>query len=521
MKNTMKRSLFAGLAALSFVAVAGASTNASAAKKSYKIDFNQASSSSTATSRNYVPTGSNALYTKAGVLKSARKVADTSTLQNLANSKKGNDYFRGYRVAKLSNGSYYMKVVTFDKAYRGWIYVGKTDPRTNYKNVNAGLKYTDTTTDTTSSLTDAQKKATYQIQNPGTTFEAQTFKAPAYTQYKIGRNTTDTTNYKEDTFTITQAAKRTREGDQWVYVNDAKNPSVNGWILQSSLKEATPSTDTIADNAIRINLTDATGKAIKSVDYTKTGATKGTTLATDGKTLADTDTSAINTLITNALAGTANASAFTSLSDTQKATLAAAKFGSAVTLQLGATKSVGNAQTKIHQVWNLTAYNSLTGSKQARSVGKIATMIPFFNSNVNFTNAMNKFNSDPDVKGNKNDVIPLSTLKAAFKKDGLDTVYLKITPTILPRIGGGFLDNIDPTGIYMKADLDYENLPTIIHYGDTIQLSYQYETGALYHKAFNQTIFPNITQNADGYYELPINDDLLNNIIDLIVRYGI
>ncbi|MFT8401557.1 MAG: hypothetical protein ABF679_09895 [Lentilactobacillus diolivorans] len=167
MKNTMKRSLFAGLAALSFVAVAGASTNASAAKKSYKIDFNQASSSSTATSRNYVPTGSNALYTKAGVLKSARKVADTSTLQNLANSKKGNDYFRGYRVAKLSNGSYYMKVVTFDKAYRGWIYVGKTDPRTNYKNVNAGLKYTDTTTDTTSSLTDAQKKATYQIQNPG------------------------------------------------------------------------------------------------------------------------------------------------------------------------------------------------------------------------------------------------------------------------------------------------------------------------------------------------------------------
>ncbi|MCH4164833.1 MAG: hypothetical protein LKF37_08680, partial [Lentilactobacillus diolivorans] len=255
--------------------------------------------------------------------------------------------------------------------------------------------------------------------------------------------------------------------------------------------------------------------------YTKTGATKGTTLATDGKTLADTDTSAINTLITNALAGTANASAFTSLSDTQKATLAAAKFGSAVTLQLGATKSVGNAQTEVSQVWNVSVYDSLSGSKQARAMGKVATMIPLFNGNVNFTNAMNKFNADPDVKGNKNDTISKATLQAAFKKDGLDTIYFKITPTILPRIGGGYLDNIDPTGLYMKATVDYDALPATIHYGDKIQLSYNYEGGALYHKAFNQTIFPNITMNSDGYYALPINDDILNALLDAIVRYGI
>ncbi|MFD1124639.1 S-layer protein [Lentilactobacillus raoultii] len=427
MKTNIKRSLFVGLAALSFVAVAGASSNASAAKKSYKIDFNQAASSSTATSRNYVPTGTNALYTKAGVLKSARQVASTATLQSLANSKKGNDYLRGYRVAKLSNGSYYMKVVTFDKAYRGWIYVGKTDPRSNYQSVAGGLKYTDTTTDVTSQLTDAQKKATYQLSNPGTAFESQTFKEPAYTQYKIGRNTTDTTNYKNDTFTVTKAVKRNREGDVWYYVNDAKNPSINGYVLSTSLKQA---------------------------------------------------------------AGSSSSSSATS------------------------TASQGYSQTTVDSTYNVEGYSMATGGKQTSSV---RWTIPLMNANVNWNNAVNNFNRDASVKGNKNDVIPSATLKAALKKNGFDTVYMKITPTILPRISGGILDNLDSfTGLYMKFNLDQDALPQNPHYGDTLRLAYTVDDSALYRKGITNSKYES-NLNSDGYVGMTIYRQWIKTILDLIV----
>ncbi|GAF37422.1 S-layer protein [Lentilactobacillus farraginis] len=424
----MKRSLFVGLAALSFVAVAGASSNASA--KSYKIDFNQAASSTTATSRNYVPTGTNALYTKAGVLKSARQVASTATLQSLASSKKGNDYFRGYRVAKLSNGSYYMKVVTFDKAYRGWIYVGKTDPRSNYQSVAGGLKYTDTTTDVTSTLTDAQKKATYQLSNPGTSFEAQTFKEPAYTQYKIGRNTTDTTNYKNDTFTVTKAVKRNREGDVWYYVNDAKNPSVNGYVLATSLKQAS----------------------------------------------------------------SASSSAATSSS---------------------ATASVGTSQTTIDSVFNVEGYSSATGGKM---VAHAQWTIPLWNGNVNWNNAVNNFNRDRTVMGNKNDVIPSSTLNAALKNNGFNQVYMKITPTILPRLAGGWLDNLDSiTGVYMKFNLDTDTIPQNAHYGDVLRLGYTVDDSALYTKWVGGSKSENASVNSDGYTGMTINRQWVKTILDMYV----
>ncbi len=424
MKTNMKRSLFVGLAALSFVAVAGASTNASA--KSYKINFNQAASSTTATSRNYVPTGTNALYTKAGVLKSARQVASTATLSSLASSKKGNDYFRGYRVAKLSNGSYYMKVVSFDKAYRGWIYVGKTDPRSNYQSVAGGLKYTDTTTDVTSTLTDAQKKATYSLTNPGTTFEQQTFKEPPYTQYKIGRNTTDTTNYKNDTFTVTKAVKRNREGDVWYYVNDAKNPSINGYVLSTSLKQ---------------------------------GAGSSTSTSTS-------------------------------------------------------TPSVGTSQTTVDSTYNVEGYSLATGGKQTSSV---RWTIPLMNANVNWNNAVNNFNRDTSVMGDKNDVIPTDTLKAALKKNGFNQVYMKITPTILPRISGGIVDNLDSlTGLYMKFNLDTDALPQNPHYGDTLRLAYTVDDTQLYRKGITNSKYES-NLNSDGYVGMTIYRQWIKTILDLIV----
>ncbi|GAY72012.1 S-layer protein [Lentilactobacillus kosonis] len=413
MKNTVKRSLFVGLAALGFVAAAGA-TNASAA--SVKVDFNQASSASTATTRNYAPTGSNALYTKAGALKGARQVASTATMSSLSNSKKGNDYFRGYRVAKLSNGSYYMKVVSFDKTYRGWIYVGKTDPRSNYSNVAGGLKSVNTTTDT--ALSADQQTKTYKLANAGTAFESQTFKAPAYTQYKVGRNTTDTSAYADDTFTLSKATKRTREGDTWVYVNDAKNPSVNGWVLESSLKEAS-----------------------------------------------DTNT------------------------------------------------STGVDQTSVSSIWTYTVYNE-AGQKVNKILDNGTGLIPLFNGNTNYTNGVNKFNRDASVKGDKKDVLSKDTLMAALKKDGLSTVYMKITPTILPRVAGGVLDNFDPTGVFMKFNVDQDALPQTIHYGDQIKLTYTIEPNTFYIKSMKQSIIDDKTANEDGYYSITVRNDIFKQVLN-------
>lgn len=426
MKTNLKRSLFVGLAALGFVAAAGA-TNASA--KSVKINFNQASSASTASTRNYAPTGSNALYNKAGVLKSAKQVASTSTLSSLANSKKGNDYFRGYRVAKLSNGSYYMKVVSFDKAYRGWIYVGKTDPRANYKNVAGGLKAVDTTTNT--ALTADQQTKTYKLANPGTAFESQTFKAPAYTQYKIGRNTTDTSAYANDTFTLSKATKRTREGDTWVYVNDAKNPSVNGWVMETSLKEAS----------------------------------------------------------------------------------AASSSSSTATPQ-------GSNQTTVSSVFKYTIYDR-AGQKTNKIFDNYSGLRLLFNSNVNYTNGVNTFNRDAAVKGDKSQVLSHDKLIAALKKDGLHDVYMKITPTVLPRIAGNWIDNLDPTGVFMKFTVDEDALPTNVHYGDKLTLSYKIESNVLYTKALKSSLTDDKNANADGYYAYTVRNDIAQSILNWIATNGL
>jgi len=421
MKNNVKRSLFVGLAALGFVAAAGA-TNASAA--SVKVNFNQASSASTATTRNYAPTGSNALYTKAGALKGARQVASTATMSSLSNSTKGNDYFRGYRVAKLSNGSYYMKVVSFDKTYRGWIYVGKTDPRSNYKNVAGGLKAVDTTTDT--ALTADQTAKTYKLANPGTAFESQTFKAPAYTQYKVGRNTTDTSAYADDTFTLSKATKRTREGDTWVYVNDAKNPSVNGWVMESSLKEASATPET----------------------------------------------------------------------------------------------STGVNQTMVSSVFNYTTYDQ-SGQKKNKVFSNYSGLRLLLNSNVNYTNGVNTFNRDAAVKGDKANVLSNDKLIAALDKDGLKTVYMKITPTVLPRIAGNWIDNLDPTGVYMKFNLDTEALPTTVHYGDKLTLSYSIEPSTVYVKATKTSLIDDKNANADGYYAYTVRNDVAQAILNFIATNGL
>nr|WP_319643880.1 S-layer protein [Lentilactobacillus parabuchneri] len=367
----MKKTLFAGVAALSFVAVAGVSSTNASAKSYAKVTSNKALTTD-ATTRNVAVNGTNALYTKAGTLKGAKTVATKTTLASLKNSKQGQKNFRAYRVATTNRGSVYYKVVSFDKTYRGWIYGGKsvtafaggiasfntTTAPAAAKSASASSASSASSTEQTTALTDAQKAATYKITKAGTANDgtATTYTYPAWTEYRKGRTVTDATPYANDTFKVTDEAVRTREGDLWVKIADTNatnGQKINGWIKYSALTATaqTPATTPVADNAVRINFTDASGKTIKSVDYTKLGASKkGDTLGSlsavkDAKgnitsyqwQVNSADATPLKNAIDNALSGTGYS--FDASVAANASVLAQAKLGDTtnVTLTKGAT----------------------------------------------------------------------------------------------------------------------------------------------------------------------------------------
>lgn len=362
MKKSLKKTLFAGVAALSFVAVAGVSSTNASAKSYAKVTSNKALTSD-ATTRNVAVNGTNALYTKAGTLKGAKTVATKTTLASLKNSKQGQKNFRAYRVATTNRGSVYYKVVSFDKTYRGWIYGGKsvtafaggiasfnttTAPAAaaSTSSSSASSASSASSTEQTTALTDAQKNATYKITKAGTANDgtATTYTYPAWTEYRKGRTVIDATPYANDTFKVTDQTTRTREGDLWVKIADTNatnGQKINGWIKFSALtaQNPTPAPAPIADNAVRFNFIDSQGKTVKSIDYVKTDAKKGDTLGSlTGPTTGTQDNfswtltqGVINDLqskIDNALSGTG----YSFTVSQYESTLAQAQTGSTVSL---------------------------------------------------------------------------------------------------------------------------------------------------------------------------------------------
>ncbi|WP_123830871.1 hypothetical protein [Levilactobacillus brevis] len=326
MQSSLKKSLYLGLAALSFAGVAAVSTTASA--KSYATAGAYSTLKTDATKRNVEATGTNALYSKPGTVKGAKVVASKATMAKLASSKKSADYFRAYGVKTTNRGSVYYKVVTMDGKYRGYIYGGKSDTA-----FAGGIKSANTTTENT---TDANIGKTVYFANPGKTNV--TWTAPKYTQYKATKNVTNTDPFAGDSLKVTKAATKTREGSLYYYVEDATHPSVSGWIYSGAVTTDAKvafnqATDvkvnfvndgkTVASGVLQNLLADATKKAANAV---------GTAVGTDATDKAVNAATGATPWVDTQLAGTGYT--YDKASNANAAALLAAKTGDTITLSV-------------------------------------------------------------------------------------------------------------------------------------------------------------------------------------------
>ncbi len=280
MKNRLLKATLLSMAAVGLGVTAFVAAPSNANAKSYaKVKSNKAFSI-TYSERNYLPSGSAALYTKAGTLKGARKVASAATLRRLASlSDKGQSYFRAYRIARTNRGSYYLKVTSFDKTYRGWIYAGKSNP--SGKTSVGGMKKVSTFN--RGSVSTDIANATYYF---GTT-SSTTYKEPDWTQYKVGRNMASVSGeYAKDALRVTGVGTKTNGRDNnatYYYVEDSSHPTINGWIKASYLTSggtgaaSSSSSTKIGTNQVLVNYIDsATNSSVTTKLLTNTNATSQT-----------------------------------------------------------------------------------------------------------------------------------------------------------------------------------------------------------------------------------------------------
>lgn len=217
MQSQLAKSLYLGLAALSLGAVATVTTTATTADAASKARI-VSKSALGKDSKNVEVTGTNAIYTKPGTVSGAKLVASKKTVKKLASSTHSKDYFRAYHMAVTNKGTVYYKIVSMNGKYRGYIYGGKVKGT-----MAAGIKEAQTVKEATLPT----RTAGFHIKNVK---KNTLWTAPQHTTYKAHKvNMYGTT--KEDTFTVSKAETKTKEGSLYYYVTSDKNSDVSGWIF--------------------------------------------------------------------------------------------------------------------------------------------------------------------------------------------------------------------------------------------------------------------------------------------------
>ena len=425
MRKSLAKSIYFGAAALAFAGIVGTTSTTANAATAAKVTSNTTLTTD-ATSRNVTFTGSNALYTKVGTLKGAKVVATTTTLKKLAASKTGEDNFRAYKVATTNRGSVYYKVVSFDGSYRGWIYGGKSTSA-----FAGGVASYDTTKvadvpsslSTTSYYTLAKTDAST---NDGTTT---TYKAPSWSQYKVGRTVKDASAYKDDLLQVSKAETTSREGDTWVYVTDVTSGKLTGWVKTSALKT---STDVPASEGVTINYTDkATGKVVSS--------------------------KVIKFVADNATLATPTMDVWTSGTTANKESQAAIPAGYSVADgnawgDISAAKSATKGSTLVFYVTaNAKKSVGIQDSLEIGTDGNTKTLVFSGTALTQWNAAKTAFAKDSTITDLSGKVISTSVLETALKSAGFDTI------------------TADDGTVYT---LNTSVLPSSVEFGSSINLTY-------------------------------------------------
>lgn len=253
MQVNLKKSLYLGLAALTFASVAGASTasatTANAAshhvvkttkkhakkrvKKHAKKTTKKAAKAVTfKVTKNldqslvYKSTGKNAMFTKPGGVKNNKLKASKNDMRSKANSNSANDLFMAYQEVRTSKGVHYYKVVSFDKKVRGYVYV-------------KGVQKIDNPT------TAAAKPSN----TVGYVTTNNVYNLPV--DYKFGADSSikdfNGINFSADKFTVNSAVN-VYGGDTYYNVTDQSNPLINGWVKASDFSENMPANVSTAQN---------------------------------------------------------------------------------------------------------------------------------------------------------------------------------------------------------------------------------------------------------------------------------
>ncbi|TPR18012.1 hypothetical protein DY138_05885 [Apilactobacillus timberlakei] len=279
MQSSLKKSLYLGLAALSFASVASVTANASnanAAKKHHaakKVTYKTTNKDLDQTVT-FKATGKNAVYNKAVGKRSV--VASKADMASKANSKDVKDLFMAYQEGVTSKGVHYYKVVSFDKKVRGFVY-------------NKGVAKTNTTV-----AADKPSNTTGYLQNTNRFFNK------AYgSQFKTSlKNDYKGMNIAADQFTVSDAVKVNND-QTYYYVTDKNNQLINGWVnsvyFSNNITDAAKNATNSA-NAIHVKYVDNANlgsvlmeKNINPANLSSTG------------TYSNTD---VNNAISNSLIGT-------------------------------------------------------------------------------------------------------------------------------------------------------------------------------------------------------------------------
>ena len=423
MKSSLSKSLYLGLAALSFGAVATVATTSTASAKSYATAGAYQSLTTAATSRNVESTGTNALYTKPGTVKGAKVVASKAKMATFASSKSSANYFRAYGVKTTNRGSVYYRVVSMDGKYRGYIYGGKST-----SDFAGGIKSASTTT----SATMPTQTKNYYLKD---TTKNTIWTAPKYTQYKASKVSLYN-SAKADKFTVDQAATKTREGSLYYHVTDTSNSAITGWIYAGGLTTTAPSATATSSNSVTVKYVDANYSAVGSAQTWVTS----TSDTTEGAALGTSDLSSLNSYITS------NVPSGYTVTDSS---LTSAKYGSTIQVKVAKAatskvtfKSEGSSTTDTATITAASladkAFPSLTTTEQEVFTGDADDTIDISTASVFTSGKLNTLTGATQTDSDGNKTYKVYTFDATATKtansntkygDGVTAYYTVTTKT--------------------------------------------------------------------------------------------